>query len=141
MTRRTLHLFQLFVWNIFAAPITLANVAGIVYKKPASKPSKCTFFAGAFCTLFSTFVVFCTLQAKFSWSWAVAFFVYLSFCACVATVRMHTRQTLDISGHIVEDFVSSFFFYPSVVVQLDMALENTLDIGTGSKTYIFDAPI
>ena len=53
---------------------------------------------------------------------------------------MHTRQALDISGDVVEDFVSSVFLYPSVVVQLDMALENTLDKGTGSKTYIFDAP-
>ena len=138
---RTVKLFGGFILNIFIAPITISKVAGNIYNTSEQKSRKSAFLCGMVTLLFGSFVTFSILQFKFDWSWAIALFMYLGFCVCVATVRMHTREKLNISGHIVEDFASTLFFYPSVVLQLKMTLEDTFDTDMGSKTYIFDAPI
>ena len=138
---RSIKLFGAFVLNIFIAPITLSKVATKIYVASTDRLQNQAPFWSLFSVLFGSCVAFCILQYKFDWSWAIALFAYLSFCGCLATVRKRTREKLNISGHIVEDFVSSMLLYPSVVVQMDITLKETLDSGMGAKTYIFDAPI
>ena len=138
---RTLKLFGALVMNIFIAPLTLSKVAGYVYNTSKGNVQKFTSFHVTLPLLFVGFVTFCVLQCKFEWAWAIALLMYFSFCGCVATIRMKARGKLSISGHPIEDIASSLVLYPSVAVQLTMALENKLDAETGSKTFIFDSPI
>ena len=118
-------LLGLSLMNIIMAPLTLAVVASRVYAKPTSKISKFWIFVSVFISVFSITMVFLLLQIKFQWAWSIAFFGYLTFCVCIATVRKRTREKLDIPGHIVEDFLASFFLYPIVVLQLKVTLEKS----------------
>ena len=111
-----------FVLNIFLAPIKLARIAGKVYLKE-NESSQWWAYATMYIPIFALCIVFAILQVTYSWSWAVAFFLYLTFCGCIAAVRMQTREKLGINGHIMEDFLASFFLYPSVIVQLEWTLK------------------
>ena len=134
--KKTATLFGAFILNIFIAPITLAQIADHIYTKQSEKTSKCWFYSTIFVPLFGSSISFFLLQMKFNWAWAIGFFGYLTFCACIATVRMHTRDKLNISGHIIEDFISSFLLYPSVVVQLKMTLDSTLRNDVNFKMHL-----
>ena len=90
---------------------------------------------------FVTFITFSLLQYQFDWAWAIALFMYVCFCGCVTAVRTNAREKLKISGHVVEDFACSLVMYPSVAIQLEMALDNTLEAELGAKTYVFDTLI
>ena len=111
-----------FILNIFAAPIKLARIAGKVYLAK-EEGSKWWTYATMYLPLFVLCIVFGFLQLAYSWSWAVAFFLYLTFCGCTAAIRMHTREKLGIQGHILEDYAACFFLYPSVIVQLEWTLK------------------
>ena len=144
--KRTVRLFGLFLWNIFAAPITLAKIATKVYNKNSEKlpPSSSSIYwpyALVFVPLFATCIFFCILQIMFKSAWAISLFIYLCFCATVAAVRMQTRQKLNISGHVVEDFLCSVILYPSVVAQMEMTLDSRVEKDRNTKSDIFDAPI
>ena len=138
---RTVKLFGAFALNIFIAPLTLSKVAGYIYNTSKDTTRKFTTFHVTLPLLFIGFVTFSVLHCKYEWAWAIAFLMYASFCGCVATIRMNARKKLNISGHVIEDIASSLILYPSVAVQLNMLLENTLDAEMGSKTYIFDSAI
>ena len=120
-------MFGGFILNIFAAPIKLAKIAGKVYLTDEDGGSKWWAYATMYIPLFALVVVFSVLQVTYSWSWAVAFFLYLTFCGCTAAVRMQTREMFGIRGHILEDFLASVFLYPSVIVQLEWTLKKLND--------------
>ena len=115
-----------FLVNIPLAPIKLARIAGKVYLKEGEN-SKWWTYATLYIPLFASCIVFGVLQVTYSWSWAVGFFLYLTFSGCTAAVRMQTREKLGIRGHILEDFLACFFLYPSVIVQLEWTLKKLDD--------------
>ena len=119
--------------NTVLAPFTLAAIASRVYAKQPSKSFNFWIFLGIFTTVFTGTMLFLLLEIKFQWAWAIAFFGYLTFCACIATVRKHAREKLDIPGHVIEDFLVSFFLYPIVVLQIKMTLEKRLEESMCSK--------
>ena len=118
----TLAMFGAVLLNVFLAPVTLAKISGKIYCVP-ERNQRWWPYAAIFIPIFIVCVMFCLLQMKYQWSWAGAFFIYLTFCGCAASVRMHARQQLNIAGHIVEDFLACIFLYPSVVVQLEWTLK------------------
>lgn len=138
---RTVKLFGSFIRNIFTAPITLSKVSSHIYSTSTGTSRKCTVFHAMFPFFFITFIIFSFLQYQFDWAWAIALFMYVCFCGCVTAVRTNAREKLKISGHVVEDFACSLVMYPSVAIQLEMALDNTLEAELGSKTYVFDSLI
>ena len=115
-------MFGAFLISIFIAPVKIAKLAGKVYSGE-QKTSRWWPYATIYIPLFTLFIMFALLQMRYTWSWAVAFFIYLTFCGCTATMRMHTREKLNIPGHILGDFIASLFLYPSVVVQLEWTLK------------------
>ena len=124
-----------FLINIPLAPIKLARIAGKVYLKEGEN-SKWWTYATLYIPLFASCIVFGVLQVTYSWSWAVGFFLYLTFSGCTAAVRMQTREKLGIRGHILEDFLACFFLYPSVIVQLELTLKklNDCNVETQKKS-------
>ena len=133
----TLAMFGAVLLNVFLAPVTLAKIAGKIYCVPENKPRWWP-YAAVFIPLFVVCVMFCLLQMKYQWSWAIAFFIYLTFCGCAASVRMHARQQLNIAGHILEDFLACLFLYPSVVVQLEWTLEKSVGDSAKLKAQIMN---
>ena len=111
-----------FFLSIFIAPIKLAKIAGKVYLK-GDELSRWWAYGTLYIPLFSLSIIFGVLQITYSWSWAIAFFLYLTFCGCTAMVRMEVREKLGISGNILEDFLASVFLYPGVIVQMEWTLE------------------
>ena len=137
---RNIRLFGVFMLNIFIAPITISKVAGNIYKT-TSNNRNFTSFHLLLPLLFGSFLTFAALQPFKEWAWAIALFMYLGFCGCIATIRMDAREKWNISGHFVEDFASTLLLYPSVAVQLEKMLEKEEEImKTGSNLYIFDSP-
>ena len=131
--KRVTKLWGLSLMNTVLAPFTLAAVASHVYARPPAKSSNFWIYLCIFTALFSAIVLALLLQIKFQWAWALAFFGHLTFCACIATVRKHVREKLDITGQVIEDFMVSLFLYPSVVLQLKMTLEERLQKRMCSK--------
>lgn len=111
-----------FLLNIFIAPIKLAKIAGKIYLKGAEL-SRWWAYGTLYIPLFSMTIIFGVLQLTYSWSWAIAFFLYLTFCGCIAIVRMEVREKLGICGNILEDFLLSVLLYPGVIVQMERTLE------------------
>jgi hypothetical protein len=55
--------------------------------------------------------------AVFGW------FFYLFFASIVTVIRISTRELFKISGSILEDFLASVFFFPSVLIQVSEVLD------------------
>ena len=124
--KETKQLAGSFLLSIFIAPIKLAKIAGKIYLK-GEELSRWWAYATMYIPLFSLSIIFGVLQITYSWSWAIAFFLYLTFCGCTAVVRMDTREKLGISGNILEDFLASVFLYPGVIVQMEWTLKKLED--------------
>lgn len=131
--KRFAKLLGLSLMNTVLAPFTLATIASRVYAKPPSKSFNFWIFLVIFTTVFSGTMLFLLLQIKFQWAWAIAFFGYFTFCGCIATVRQHAREKLDIPGYVIEDFLASLLLYPIVVLQLKMTLTKSLHESMCSK--------
>lgn len=52
---------------------------------------------------------------------AVALWAYLGAASVIAGLRNQVRESVDIPGTIVEDFVASFFLFPNVLQQMVVA--------------------
>ena len=118
-------LFGYFLLNTILAPWTLANITSRIYEKFATRNSpKFWLLTFVFSSLFVLTISFYLIQFLFPWAWAIGFIGHLAFGGCIAVVRMHTREKLNIQGHIIEDFLVSIMLYPSVVLQMKMSLDN-----------------
>ena len=116
--KRVAKLMGLSLMNTVLAPFTLAAVASQVYARPPEKCSSFWIYLSIFTALFSAIVLLLLLRIKFQWAWALAFFGHLTFCACIATIRKHVREKLDITGQVIEDFLVSLLLFPCVVLHL-----------------------
>ena len=117
-------LFGYFLLNTILAPWTLANITSRIHEKTGTKNSpKFWLLAFVFSFLFVLTISFYLLQILSPWAWAIGFIGHLAFGGCIAVVRMHTREKLNIQGHIIEDFLVSIMLYPSVVLQMKMSLD------------------
>ena len=121
-----------FLLTIFIAPIKLAKIAGKVYLTGA-EVSRWWAYGTLYIPLFSLSIIFGVLQITYSWSWAIAFFLYLTFCGCTAVLRMEVRDKFGISGNILEDFLASVFLYPGVIIQMEWTLEGMQEKDEESK--------
>jgi len=50
-------------------------------------------------------------------------FFYIFFACIITAIRTATREVYKISGNIIEDFLCSVFFYPSVLLQISEVLD------------------
>lgn len=59
--------------------------------------------------------------------WGIAWACYVAHAGLVCSIRQHTRNQLQISGNIIEDFFSSFVAYPMVLYQCELAIKEYND--------------
>jgi len=50
--------------------------------------------------------------------WALGWVFYVVFCSTIASVRYRLRNFRDIQGNYIEDFFSTLFMYPCVLMQM-----------------------
>ena len=60
--------------------------------------------------------------------WGIAWACYVAHAGLVCSIRQHTRNQLQISGNIIEDFFSSFVAYPMVLYQCELAIKEYNDV-------------
>ena len=122
--KRLIKLFGKLLFNIPFAPFTLTKIGRRIYNTPLQKRRYYFLSAIFFFSLFILPIVLCALETIVSGIWVTGLFLYLNFCGCMAVFRRKTRDKIGIEGSIIEDFVVSVLFYPSVAVQLELTTED-----------------
>jgi len=112
-----------FLLNIVFAPFSLAKCCRLLYGSYMFIPSIIYFSV-----LLAFFVILHIIQVGVGGAYALAWVCYIVFAFSVSLVRQGAREKLNIAGNILEDFCISLFLYPSVILQMQISLENTVNV-------------
>lgn len=119
--KEIMRLFGKFIFNIFAAPWTIAAANARL-----SESDKVWKYAIIPVFTFAMTIILHIAEIGCNGCWAIAWFFYLCFASYAASVRLQCRSKCGIHGNPFEDFFAVLFMYPNVAVQLD---ETTAAIG------------
>jgi len=122
-TKEKMILSLKFLLNIVFAPFSLAKCCRLLYGSYMFIPSIIYFSV-----LLAFFVILHIIQVGVGGAYALAWVCYIVFAFSVSLVRQGAREKLNIAGNILEDFCISLFLYPSVILQMQISLENTVNV-------------
>jgi len=122
-TRGKMVLALKFIMNTVCAPFSLAKSCRLLYGSYMFLPSL-IFFS----VLLSLFVILHIIEIRVQGLYALAWVAYIIFAFSVSLIRQAAREKLAIPGNIIEDFCISMFLYPSVALQVQISLENTINV-------------
>ena len=134
----TASLFRKLLMHIFVAPWSMAKVACSINETPEDSAStkRVWLYAIPPITTFSLFIICHIVQfTGIEGLWAVAWFWYFGFSACLAGIRCKVRGVVGINGNMVEDFLVSTFLYPSVSLQLEETMESIFIVEETKQSY------
>ena len=137
--RRSGKLLAKFLFNIIATPYTVAM--SMVHIKNGNNRDFMRYFL-PLAMFFTLFVALHLLQNYSDGTFVFAWIFYLCklmnmninifdfnilvFCGGVSIARGQFRSVVQIDGHPIEDIFFSFFFFPSVAVQMEQECQDTV---------------
>jgi hypothetical protein len=112
-----------FFQGLLVPMLSVFQIQSAMHPKPTQKFSNMFFtfvFSAVHFTWMALFVLVASTPAMRAWGWA-AYFVN---GVLLTGMKLHFRTTRRVHGNVIGDFVSSTFFWPQVLAQLKIELQD-----------------